>query len=350
MRRNGRLTQFTQGYVVDLPLRRRCGLRSFNDTSCRVGRTVMKNKSGKMMKQSSPYLTQFRGPVRPDLLPPKHQHALLKAMQALVEKACFYYAQRWMPGVLRNRRWEVPEDAELNKWWGALLNQKIPPDSVAFSPDLNVEIPFRRLSHLRHHAVHRIRTPVDVIKRMMTDCLDVVGGLRDDLRRNKLQHLERALHSNDMDSLESAIATPLKELPMINVGPPAEVSRLATAISTSHMTTMGHLNQLPLNPPPPPARLPAVAPPPPRRQSAPENMPPPRRRSLSPTDSSARNFRQRDEVVRKPSMFSSNSRRTTIDFVDLTADSDDEATSMVSKTSYNRRLTPSNFVDLTMDE
>jgi hypothetical protein len=266
---------------------------------------------------------------------------------------------------LREKEWRYPEDVELSSWWEAIQNEQIPTNSVFFPEKTNVRRIFLRLSHVRHHAVHRVRTPVDVLKRMMADTLLLVGGLGDGLRRNKLQKMERALHKDDMNSLKSVIRMPLDRLEMINVSQvPSQASRLAPTIRSHNMTTMVLLSWPPPKARPPPARAPSAPPTaparalfardpgprPPRRHSAAENMPPRRPRSKSPLLILARSYRVRDDPARVPSMGTSNNRRFTGNFVDLTADSDDEANTIVPKAAYTRRQSPSNFVDLTMDD
>jgi len=320
------------------------------------------------MKADSPYLrlTHFPDRVRLNFLSEsKYQHALLRSIQDLVEQALFYYAERWMPELLRKKNWTCPEDVELSLWWEHIRHHPIPTNSTFFPENTNVEKPFLRLSHVRHHAVHRVRTPVDVLKRMVGDALLLVGGLGDGLRENKLQHMKRALDSNDMGALGRAIDDPLDELPMINDGKiPAQLSRHATEISSNSMTTMASLSRPPPKTRRPPARAPSAppptptqallaqdsGPPPPRRHSARENMPILRSRSQSPVPMPAKSYRVRDDPARIPSMGTWNDRRFTGNFVDLTADSDDEANATSSKASYDRRQAPLNFVDLTLDD
>jgi hypothetical protein len=284
-----------------------------------------------MMKVTSPYLTEFAVPIRPDMLPSQYQHPLLKCMQALIEEALFYFAQRWMPQVLRKRGWEVPEDGELNNWWNQLRNAKIPASSVSFPKGCDVETLFRRVSHLRHAAVHRLRTPVDVIKRMMQDAMAIVAGLGDNLRRMKLECMQIALHSNDLISLEKAVSTPLHEIQTSNSAAqlPTQIARPALAINDNIMTTMASLAQVQA------------------QGRAAENIPL-RRRSASPVREKARSYRERDQAARRPSMGTSNTKRTASTFIDLTEDSDDEVP--VFKPPRTQHSAPAEFIDLTAEE
>jgi len=305
----------------------------------------------------NPYRKDFLEPINPRLvLEPEYRHGVLNTTQTLLEQACFYYAQRWMPHVLKQKKWKVPQDGELSEWWRAVQREKIPASSTAFPPDLNVEAPFVRLSQLRHAAVHRVETPVDILKRMMVDAIAIVGGIRDDLRCNRLQKMSEALQKDDMNALGTVITATLNEFPIFVFSRvPKEGSSLGTSVDDHQMTTLACLDRRLSNPPPQhrlslPAK-PIVSAPPPRRQSAPENLrPQSSRRSRSPTNVASKTYRVREKAVRTPSIRTANHRRSTGDFVDLTADSDNEATTAISKIAYTRRSAPANFIDLTIDD
>lgn len=305
----------------------------------------------------NPYRKDFPRPINPSLfLEPEYRHGVLNTTQALLEQACFYYAQRWMPQVLIQKKWKVPQDGELNEWWRAVQRERIPVTSTAFPPDLDVERPFVRLSHLRHAAVHRLEVPVDILKRMMADAIAIVSGLRDDSRCKRLQQMQEALQNDDMKALGTFITITLSEFPIFAFGRvPEKASNVATSINGHQMTTLARLGRPFSNPPPrrlsSSSKSTASAPPPPRRQSAPENIQPPSsRRSRSPMDVATKTYRVREKAVRIPSMGTANHRNSTGNFVDLTAETDDEAPPVLTTTAYTRRSAPSNFIDLTIDD
>jgi hypothetical protein len=77
-------------------------------------------------------------------LPFKLQLAVLATTQQLLEEACFYFAKKWLPGLLQQKRWDVPEKGELHEWWRNIKNRRVPAHAVNFG-DLNVEALFRQV-------------------------------------------------------------------------------------------------------------------------------------------------------------------------------------------------------------
>ena len=71
-------------------------------------------------------------------LPFKHQHTVLNIIQKFLEEACFYFAQKWLPDLLKKKGWEIPEQGELHLWWRNIKNHRVPAHAVNFG-DLDVE-------------------------------------------------------------------------------------------------------------------------------------------------------------------------------------------------------------------
>lgn len=251
-------------------------------------------------------------------------------MQALIEEALFYFAERWAPQILRKKGWAVPDDGELSNWWRALQHAKIPASSISFPKSCDIGALFRRVCHLRHAAVHRLKTPVDVIKRMIQDAIAIVAGLGDNLRRMKLECMQIALHENDLISLEKAVSTPLHEIQRSNSAAqlPSQAPRPALAMSENPMTTMAALTGAPSH------------------EHSKENVPL-RRRSASPVREAPRRYRLRDQGTQRPSMGTSNNRHASSSFIDLTEDSDDKTP--IFKPPRTRHSAPAAFIDLTDD-
>jgi hypothetical protein len=284
----------------------------------------------------NPYILHFRAPVNRDkVLDRKIRHKFLGAVQILVEESLFYFTERWMPEVLVDKDWKVPEDCELNLWWGVIASRKIPASAVSFPQNFDVRKPFTRLAQLRHAAVHRLETPIDILKRMLQDAITVVGGLRDELRVNKLRSMNDALHNNDMILLQTCINKDLADFPTLNAGQ-------ATPIFDNQHITMGDWNQSALKGQPAMALAPRLR----NENERPRN---PRRRSASPVGASTQKYRQRDQDIRHPSMGSANSQRMTLNFVDLTEDSDEERPPTY-KAPRIRHSAPAEFIDLTMED
>jgi hypothetical protein len=66
-----------------------------------------------------------------------------------------------------------------------------------------------RLHNIRHHAVHRVETPVSELKDMLANAELLSDSLRDTPRAAKLHALAVALESEDAKRIGSVIARPL---------------------------------------------------------------------------------------------------------------------------------------------
>lgn len=308
----------------------------------------------------NPYIRDFAEAIRLKVvLAADLRLKLLGCAQLLLEQTLFTYAEQWFPSILTRKKWTVPECAELTEWWTVLRREMIPANSIAFPAGFDIGAPFCRLSNLRHAAVHRFETPVDILKRMMDDGMAIMGGFRDDLRKNKLAHIRRALEGNDTVLLNKVISSPVETLSTIIVALPLTASNaesttfeefgrlhanIARPLPARNARTMALSNLLP---PPPPRRPPSI------RRPINENLPPSslHRRSRSPIADrprAAASYRQRDEPVRRPNMRSSNRGRVeSANFIDLTEDYDDDVT---AQKTYIHLQPPANFIDLTMED
>jgi len=141
-------------------------------------------------------------------LPFKVQHALLAKIQKLLEEALFDFAEKWLPHILRDMNWETAEQGELNKWWNFIKNCKVPSVAVKFG-GVDVEALFRRVSQIRHAAVHRLPTPTIRIKiNWFPDALLLASCIKDNQTWHKLKQLQTALLTDDLMVLAEALDVP----------------------------------------------------------------------------------------------------------------------------------------------
>jgi hypothetical protein len=95
--------------------------------------------------QFNPYADGLPQPPSPLFLPFKIQHIFYNTIQKLLEEACFHFASRHCPDLLRTQGWDTPEAGEFNQWWTVIKGSSIPKQFVKVSPGLNVQNLFTRL-------------------------------------------------------------------------------------------------------------------------------------------------------------------------------------------------------------
>lgn len=185
-------------------------IRGLNDT--RPGAVQSSDPKLRLPKRRIPSApmqhNERQNPSSATYLPFKLQHDLLTTIQVLIEEACFYFAQKWLPGVLESKGWNTPEQGELTSWWKILKNTSVPSQAISFRGREAQGI-FLRCRQIRHNAVHRNPVSVLGIKQMIIDARDLVGGLNDELRNAKVRKLQNCLHVGDLDSLRISIDEPL---------------------------------------------------------------------------------------------------------------------------------------------
>jgi hypothetical protein len=95
--------------------------------------------------QHNPYVHPLPVSPNPIFLPFKIQHIFYNTIQRLLEEACFLFAERHCPDLLRAQGWDTPEAGEFNQWWGVIRGSRIPAQFVKVSPGLNMNDLFTRL-------------------------------------------------------------------------------------------------------------------------------------------------------------------------------------------------------------
>jgi hypothetical protein len=91
-------------------------------------------------------------------LPFKVQLSLHSALQKVLEDALWHFSKHWIPEVLLQNRWHIPEAGELNLWWDSLAGRHLPQHALDLSIQFgmpHLEALFVRINEIRHAAVHR---------------------------------------------------------------------------------------------------------------------------------------------------------------------------------------------------
>jgi hypothetical protein len=176
-------------------------------------------------------------------LPFKLQHDLLTTVQTLLEEACFYFAQKWLPEVLKRRDWDTPEQGELTAWWNIFKDCCVPEYAVAFH-GLGVAQIFRSCREIRNNAVHRNRVSIIGIKSMVGYALQLVLGLKDAPRSSKMRNLKDALDRRDLEELQKHIDAPLGSLNYLGWSNLAGMDNPSAGMLTNSRNLNG-ANQLP---------------------------------------------------------------------------------------------------------
>jgi hypothetical protein len=89
-------------------------------------------------------------------LPFSTNHLILSRVQAILEYACFQFAEERMPDILENRRWHCPKAGELNLWVAEFRKQIGTFMSNIDNPGgHDISACFHLATRIRHIAVHR---------------------------------------------------------------------------------------------------------------------------------------------------------------------------------------------------
>lgn len=155
----------------------------------------------------------------PAYLPLPAQHRLLVKVQALLEKACYRYAEENISYQLHSKGWDCPEAVELNVWSKLLLSNS---DKLAISKVEQLGKPldmvFDTLAQLRHTAVHRLRVSANRIEQFMIDSELLAILLEDDICAKTMCQLRRETQltigelQRNKDLLESTLSDELKKI------------------------------------------------------------------------------------------------------------------------------------------
>ncbi|KAF6239390.1 hypothetical protein HO173_002652 [Letharia columbiana] len=119
------------------------------------------------------------------------QHKLLNAVQRVLENCCYDWAARWIPSLLNERNWTCSEAVELGRWTAIIPKRA---DASSFDAKIlgsgeALTAVFQATHPLRHAAVHRLRTSVKGIEKMLRNALKLATALQDTPRKRKLHDI-----------------------------------------------------------------------------------------------------------------------------------------------------------------
>ena len=152
----------------------------------------------------------------PVYLPFSAQHKLLLKVQAILEQACYAFAQARAPEILAKKGWDCAEAVELNQWTSVFQSHQ-----ALFAEDELSQLAgsFASVTQIRHTAVHRLRVSAKRIQQFMADAerlANVLGSSEAEaptiarLRRETDATVEELKRNKDL--LESRLADSLKKI------------------------------------------------------------------------------------------------------------------------------------------
>lgn len=130
-------------------------------------------------------------------IPYRVQHLLLTVTQRLLEECCFEFATKWLPNVLKERKWDCAEAVELNRWVRVLLKYSGSLPQHAFNNDGNLPLKtiLLPINALRHSAVHRLHISTPKIANMIESAAKVASVLGDQRRAMQLIELQQEMQT-----------------------------------------------------------------------------------------------------------------------------------------------------------
>ncbi|KAE8443729.1 hypothetical protein EG329_001409 [Mollisiaceae sp. DMI_Dod_QoI] len=146
----------------------------------------------------------------------KTEHSVMCAVQKILEETLYDFAKKYIPALLDKMRWQTAEHGELNRWKDVLY--KFKGDVIFAFKAINSNLSYPEflevliiLHELRHIAVHRLPIGTYGLKRFMPHALELVLGLQDAVRYNKLRVIEWGVWQPKDVNLEAELMRPLQE-------------------------------------------------------------------------------------------------------------------------------------------
>ena len=127
----------------------------------------------------------------PSYLSYTSQHKLLNTVQRMLEDCCYDWGSKWMPSLLAERKWTCSEAVELSRWSTAIPSRfdTFSFDATSLGSGEALRAVFLATHPLRHAAVHRLRTSVRGLERMLENALKMATALKDTPREGKLHDI-----------------------------------------------------------------------------------------------------------------------------------------------------------------
>lgn len=131
-------------------------------------------------------------------LPYGAQHAVLLAVQRMLEEACFGFAQKCLPTVLQRARFDCPVAVELTKWVKILTKHR---DELGATVAPGLKTPsfpalMGSMRMLRHTAVHRIPVSTAVLCQLVGSAADLTEALQDNARADLMRDMGRTVETS----------------------------------------------------------------------------------------------------------------------------------------------------------
>jgi hypothetical protein len=151
----------------------------------------------------------------PSFLPYATQHLILTTAQRQLEGCCFDFTAKWLPSLLKEKKWECAEAAELIKWTRTLAKNsgKFPAGALGQVSEALLNEVFASTNVLRHTAVHRLATSAGGIYKMIQSALRLADTLGDVSRAAELESLclEIGSRIRDMELSKNFLESRLDE-------------------------------------------------------------------------------------------------------------------------------------------
>lgn len=148
-------------------------------------------------------------------------YKILVKTQEVLELACFRFAEKAMPEVLKRRKWHCPESAELNLWATEFLKRLVwfeKRPSGAFSPSRPLKELFLSIAQIRHHAVHRIPVTAKELEEFMVNGETIVQLFEDHTATALMSRARSEVHraaaemENKKNMLEARLTKVLEDV------------------------------------------------------------------------------------------------------------------------------------------
>ena len=176
-------------------------------------------ETGPIEDSSGPVSTRSPS-LFPSFLSYAAQHKLLNTVQRVLEDCCYDWVAKWIPSLLEQRNWTCSEAVELGRWTVTIPERfdTFSFDATALGSGEALRAVFLATHPLRHAAVHRLRTSVRGIERMLKNALNLATALQDTQRKCKLHDIledfratMRAMEASKND-LENALDEEIRDI------------------------------------------------------------------------------------------------------------------------------------------
>ncbi|KAJ4179166.1 hypothetical protein NW755_012634 [Fusarium falciforme] len=179
-------------------------------------------------------------------LPFSTNHLILCRVQAILEYACFQFAEERMPDILENRRWHCPKAGELNLWVAEFRKQIGTFMSNINNPEgHDISACFHLATRIRHIAVHRELVETPFLETLIKNALALCKMLGDAQALTQMGSIWECakVQIKELESLRHEIVVELENSLDEIAARRAELDRLEeTSIAEAHLRLELHHN------------------------------------------------------------------------------------------------------------